>query len=320
MKGTRHGYELSFARRSFCDIDILARVSGECFFPVLPATSFAITALTLDGETEPSEEVCIDSFPMCEVTVTTPSPLPSGAFNAPYSFQLDQEFGLEATEQWSIIAGALPAGLTLSPSGLISGTPIDGGNFTFTANVFAMCDALSTGENSKDFLLNIAGGPEPTCILRIENYGTLLEPIFTAGPGGIVSTDPEWDGTFNLLNGLDTNGNPSSVPNNYWYQDGAGVFSNPLGVGPAIAVGGKAISRIYLSGPHPIDGGHSDPYWILEIIYVQFDGYVVWYGEKTDIPPAPLGTYLNPCVFVPSNCPAGGLSDNRPLINLEMCP
>src|SRR4029453_19256571 len=38
-------------------------------------------------------------------------------------------------KKWSIWAGALPAGITLSPDGVLSGTPTVGGNFTFIAQV-----------------------------------------------------------------------------------------------------------------------------------------------------------------------------------------
>ena len=46
--------------------------------------------------------------------------LPIGRVGSAYSFQLQNESG---TSTWSIPSGALPAGLSLSPGGLISGTP-----------------------------------------------------------------------------------------------------------------------------------------------------------------------------------------------------
>lgn len=48
--------------------------------------------------------------------------IPSGAVNTPYSHQL-YVYGGSGPYTWSIWAGSLPTGLSLSSSGLISGTP-----------------------------------------------------------------------------------------------------------------------------------------------------------------------------------------------------
>ncbi len=56
-----------------------------------------------------------------KVTVTTASPLATGIVGVPYSLQLTATGASAYT--WSLASGAPPAGLTLSPSGLLSGTP-----------------------------------------------------------------------------------------------------------------------------------------------------------------------------------------------------
>jgi hypothetical protein len=53
--------------------------------------------------------------------------------NAPYNFQLTAEGG--GTQTWSVTSGALPAGLALSSSGAITGTPTATGDFTFQVKV-----------------------------------------------------------------------------------------------------------------------------------------------------------------------------------------
>jgi large repetitive protein len=53
--------------------------------------------------------------------------------NVPYSLQLTAAGG--GTLTWSINSGALPAGVTLSPDGLLSGTPTATGSFTFVVRV-----------------------------------------------------------------------------------------------------------------------------------------------------------------------------------------
>src|SRR5262249_53515065 len=47
-----------------------------------------------------------------------------------YRFQFTAAGG--GTQTWSVQSGSLPAGITLSSSGLLSGTPTAAGDFTFT--------------------------------------------------------------------------------------------------------------------------------------------------------------------------------------------
>lgn len=277
--------------------------AGACCYECedCPTGCYVVTAITEDGETEPSEEICLNAFPTCSVTITTDSPLPSGDFNAPYSQQLDQEFGLESTEQWSIIAGALPAGLTLSPSGLISGTPTDGGNFTFTARVFAMCDDISAGENSKEFLLNIAGGPEPTCIYRIASYG-VLQPLFIPDPAAPNSPHPEWDGTFNFIVTF-------PLTDVYFYKG-----SNGQHVFPNASIQGKEIITVNIQGPLAPTGSIPFIHWQLQLNDPGATGYLVWFGQKIG---GATGTGAGLYTL------SGGLgatSDLRPTVLVELCP
>ena len=56
------------------------------------------------------------------------------ATNAPYSFQLTTDGG-SASQTWSVVSGALPAGVTLGSNGVISGTPTAPGDYTFQIQV-----------------------------------------------------------------------------------------------------------------------------------------------------------------------------------------
>ena len=71
--------------------------------------------------------------------VISPSSLPSGTVGSSYS-QTFSATGGTAPYSWSNIAGPLPPGLTISSSGLLSGNPTTGGNYTFTIRV---TDAVS---------------------------------------------------------------------------------------------------------------------------------------------------------------------------------
>jgi Putative Ig domain/Bacterial Ig-like domain (group 2) len=65
--------------------------------------------------------------PLAITTTSLPSITPGMAYNATLSAS-----GGIPPYTWSITAGALPAGLTLSPAGVIAGTPTTQGTFSFT--------------------------------------------------------------------------------------------------------------------------------------------------------------------------------------------
>ena len=68
------------------------------------------------------------------LTILTTSPLPAGTVGSAYSRTLAASGGTPAYT-WTVSAGALPPGLTLSGAGLLSGTPSSTGVFSFTARV-----------------------------------------------------------------------------------------------------------------------------------------------------------------------------------------
>ncbi len=65
------------------------------------------------------------------VRIFTTSPLTAATVNVPYSLALTATGG-NAPYSWSVTAGTLPAGLSLSSSGNLSGTPTTAGPFSFT--------------------------------------------------------------------------------------------------------------------------------------------------------------------------------------------
>ena len=82
------------------------------------------------------------------LTIDTPSPLPTGSKGTPYSFQLTASGGTPLpgpSYSWSLAGGspALPPGLSLSSTGLLSGTPTNTVNTTVTP-VFRVQDAVPT--------------------------------------------------------------------------------------------------------------------------------------------------------------------------------
>jgi YVTN family beta-propeller protein len=85
-----------------------------------------------------------------EPSVTTSS-LPSGTVNSAYEAALTGSNGV-GPYTWTIISGSLPAGLSLSPDGTISGTPTSGGTFDFTVR---LTDSASPIHQTADKSLSI---------------------------------------------------------------------------------------------------------------------------------------------------------------------
>jgi large repetitive protein len=78
-------------------------------------------------------------FQICIFEITSTSPLPSGEVNTAYSQSLSSNPS-PAVEEWAVIAGTLPPGLTLDQeTGIISGTPTTAGTYNFTVMFTAAC-------------------------------------------------------------------------------------------------------------------------------------------------------------------------------------
>ena len=78
-----------------------------------------------DGETSASRQYTIS----VEVEIQT-TELVNGVKDRAYQEQLEGSVGLI----WGVESGELPAGLTLTSAGLLSGTPTEGGSYTFTVS------------------------------------------------------------------------------------------------------------------------------------------------------------------------------------------
>ncbi len=93
--------------------------------------AFSVTATDATGRTAQA------SFSLLirpRVTVTTTS-LPAGQIDVAYGPIQLQTAGGTPRYSWTVTSGALPAGLTLSFTGAIGGTPTASGTFSFTATV-----------------------------------------------------------------------------------------------------------------------------------------------------------------------------------------
>ena len=95
--------------------------------------TFSVT-VTIGTQTSAAQQLSITIPALPTVTTTS---LPSGNIGIGYSQQLTYTGGAGGTVSWAITSGSLPAGsgLTLSPNGLLSGTPTTATTYSFSAAV-----------------------------------------------------------------------------------------------------------------------------------------------------------------------------------------
>ena len=82
-------------------------------------------------------------------TITTDKTLPGGTVGQPYSYTLNANGTKPIT--WSLYSGSLPPGLSLSSTGVLSGTPTTAADFSFTVKA-----TNSAGSDTKNLSILIA--------------------------------------------------------------------------------------------------------------------------------------------------------------------
>ncbi|MES2671912.1 MAG: autotransporter domain-containing protein [Pseudomonadota bacterium] len=161
------------------NVSVLSAPAGQ-LCSVTPASGAAIAA-----------NVTNVALTCTTVAVTVnPATLPNGAFNTAYSQTLSATSanGGIAPYTFSVTAGALPAGLTLSSAGVLSGTPTAAGSFNFTVQ------ATST---------NGFSGTRAYTVAIAQNAQAIT--AFTANPAAPVFTS---GGTFTVSATGGASGNP----------------------------------------------------------------------------------------------------------------
>ena len=101
--------------------------------------------IAFEGNAKYGYGVCIDDVRVTSAaapSITTTSPLPAGTAGAAYAKTLAASGGTGPVT-WSLAAGSLPTGLSLSGGGNLSGTPTSAGISNFTVQV-AGADGLSS--------------------------------------------------------------------------------------------------------------------------------------------------------------------------------
>ena len=175
-------------------------ISGTPTASASPATTLTLRVNDANG-CQGSKNITLQICPV--VTVST-STLPAAIQGAPYSQTLASTGGASAYA-YTIASGSLPAGLTLSSAGVISGTPTATGTANFTvrstdANSCAGTRALSITTNLPvtdfgDYPAFAAAAQTASTEIRIGTAATDVEPVNpttgTANADDTAGTDDE---------------------------------------------------------------------------------------------------------------------------------
>lgn len=126
--------------------------------------------------------------PRLTITTTT---LPQAAQDVAYSTQLEAVGGPDG-RTWSVLNGALPAGITLAANGVLSGTPTSTGSFPLTVRVAAGTSPLQQSAEASLTLVVQArlsvtlpgGATNPPDAITNEDYA--LQPTLAGGTNSYV--------------------------------------------------------------------------------------------------------------------------------------
>lgn len=162
-------------------------VSGT---PTTPGNA-SITITITDGT-----GYSIDQTLNFEITGLADSVIPDATIGVAYSYQLSA-IGGSGSNYFELVSGSLPAGLTLSSTGLISGMPTAAGTSNFT---IAMTDQATTSPVRG----NLAETLEPAWVdamgsfaehtFGIQDYTTWINSVVLPAVANYPGSGPIWDG------------------------------------------------------------------------------------------------------------------------------
>lgn len=118
-----------------------------------------------------------------------PASLPGGAYGTAYSTQTLSAGGGTAPYNYSVTAGSLPPGLSLSTGGSLFGTPSATGSFPFTLTATDTSTGGGPYSGSQSYTVNIAQAPLTVMVKNATKvYGT-ANPAFTGTVSALVNGD-----------------------------------------------------------------------------------------------------------------------------------
>jgi hypothetical protein len=171
------------------------------------------------------------------IALPAPGLLSGGVIGTPYSVSLAATGGA-GTLTYSISAGALPTGLTISPAGAVSGTPTAAGTFNFTVMA---ADAFGDSQ-TQSYSIKIAYPPVTIApasgALPIAFTGSSYAQTLTAGGGsgagfvwtvtGLPAAGISYSANGGTLSISGTPNTPSNISFTASVKDGAGDSIGPF--------------------------------------------------------------------------------------------
>jgi sugar lactone lactonase YvrE len=124
-----------------------------------------------------------------------PQALPPATVGARYSASLSAIAGTPP-DTWSIVSAALPAGLSLSPAGIISGTPTTAGTVSFTV---AAIDAEAPAAQARR-TVSLKVNPPPKAAVWVTDVGDDLIHSFALSASGNAAPSTTIGGSLTAIN------------------------------------------------------------------------------------------------------------------------
>jgi sugar lactone lactonase YvrE len=190
-----------------CTSTLSLSAGGECnlsieFTPVSVANPISEALVLTDNSlnaTAAKQSIQLTGVGTSSAITLLPTSLPAGTVQVPYSQNIAATGGTPPYGSFGVHGGSLPPGLTLSPAGLLSGTPTAQGMYSFVVTATDSSPSPLTG--SLNYQLNIAGESQTIHLTQpasVVSYGAA--PITLSATGG-GSGNPV---TFSVLSGPGT--------------------------------------------------------------------------------------------------------------------
>lgn len=201
------------------------------------------------------------------LAITSASPLPNGSFGVFYTFTFEARGGA-APYQWRVASGLLPDGVSLTSTGVLSGSPRLGGVFRFTIELSDAAGRKVNGEfswtvsspltvttggalpeasagSAYSLVFGLAGGQPPYTWTVLTGA---VPPGLTLSPSGILSGTPAAAGTFQFTLKV-TDAAQAATQAAFTLVVGAGSQPPRAGVISQVASGGSWKTSITLLNP-----------------------------------------------------------------------
>jgi hypothetical protein len=224
------------------------------YFPTLLGTQYGTVQLTFDVAAPKELSLTGTGSTATALGVAAFPTLPSASTSSAYQATL-AAVGASGSVTWSLASGSsLPSGLTLSSSGLISGTlasSVATGNYTFTvqatdshstaSSALTLPVYLTTGANCNNISWNVAGSTTPLAPISDLGTGYYLGEqggLYAAGSNTRPSDDDSYGvGLARAIGPLDSNGNPS--PTGKYVLVGIGLSATQQPFDEFVALAGE---------------------------------------------------------------------------------